>query len=325
MLKTVYEKWEEVKNNSIRDKNYIAKYFLGSKSQANIYFGIADEKMCIYLEFTKEVLADFNVPTLKGMVIKVASEPSIDPKRKYLIIKNESQNEEIFEAFSSSITDGLVNATSYFDVYETFKKVVKEYRDYFANPNKVLSKQEEQGLCAELLELSDLISLKGDSVINNWQGPAKNKRDFVFEETALEIKSTLSQEDTSVLISNENQLDSSYPANMKRLFLKVYIMEDSDSGISVNKCIEKVMQQITTISAKTVFLANLVKLNINPDSYKAKYQFSVQKESVYQISDGFPAITSRSLPHAIFDVSYRLILNDISEYLIEEDTMNGLL
>jgi len=71
-------------------------------------------------------------------------------------------------------------------------------------------------------------------------------------------------------------------------------------------------------------ISYLAKLNINPDSYKAKYQFSVQKESVYQILDGFPAITSQNLPHAIFDVSYRLILNDISDYLIEEDTMNGL-
>lgn len=44
MIKTVYEKWEDVKSNSAKDKNYVAKYYLGSKSTANIYFGIADER-----------------------------------------------------------------------------------------------------------------------------------------------------------------------------------------------------------------------------------------------------------------------------------------
>ena len=68
------------------------------------------------------------------------SRPFINPNKKYLVVKNESRNEEIFEAFSSSITDGLVDATSYFDVYAVFKTVVKEYKDYFANPNNELIK-----------------------------------------------------------------------------------------------------------------------------------------------------------------------------------------
>lgn len=28
MIKTVYEKWEDVKSNSAKDKNYVAKYYL---------------------------------------------------------------------------------------------------------------------------------------------------------------------------------------------------------------------------------------------------------------------------------------------------------
>lgn len=175
------------------------------------------------------------------------------------------------------------------------------------------------------MELSNLISLKGENVVNNWQGPAKNKCDFVFDEMALEIKSTLSQENTAIRISNENQLDSSYPDNMKKLFLKVYIMEDSDNGLNVNKCIDAVLNQIKTISYKTTFLSNLMKLKISPTLYKSKYQFTVQKECVYQVLDGFPAITSKTIPHAIYDVSYRLKLDDISKYLIEEGVMNGLL
>lgn len=326
MLKTVYEKWEELKAKpKDAGKNIIAKYFLGGKSKANVFFGLIDEKMCVYVEFTKEVLADLDVPTLKGMYIEVVDEPLINPEKKYLLVRNDSNNEEIFEAFTSSLTDGLANSTSYFDTYQVFKNVVKEYKDYFANPNPSLSKQEEQGLCAELMELGSLIKLKGDSIVNNWQGPAKNKRDFVFDKVAIEIKSTLSQENTAIRISNENQLDSSYPSSLDHLFLKVYIMEDSDSGISVNSCIENVMYSINSIPAKTAFLAGLAKLKLNPATYKSKYQFTVQKEVVYEVTDTFPAITSKTIPNSAFDVSYRLKIDDISEFEITEETMNGKL
>lgn len=326
MLKTVYEKWEELKSGPKADgKKIIAKYFLGRKSKANVFFGIEDEKMCIYIEFTKEVLAKLDVPTLKGMTINVISEPSINPDKKYLYVRNDSQNEEIFEAFCSSLTDGLMNSKSYFDTYEVFKKIVKEYKDYFANPNISLSKQEEQGLCAELLELLNLISIKGEAVVNNWQGPAKNKRDFVFDKNAIEIKSTLSQGNTAIKITNENQLDSSYPSSLDHLFLKVYVMEDSDIGINVNTCIETVLNELNTISYRTTFLANLAKLKIIPEVYKAKYRFSIQKENIYEVKDDFPVITSKTIPTSAFDVSYRLKIDDISKYLIEEDAMNGLL
>lgn len=325
MLKNVFEKWEEVKLQCSKDKKFITSYYLGNNTAAKIFFGIDNEKLCIYLEFTKEVLVDLEIPKLNGMLIDVVSEPIIDENKKYILIRNESQNEEIFEAFSSSMVDGLVNVTSYYDVYEVIKKVVKEYKDYFANPNKSLSKQEEQGLCAELLELSHLISKMGQRVVINWQGPAKNKRDFVFEESAIEIKSTLSQENTSVLINNENQLDCNYPQSLKNLFLKVYVMEDSDSGININKCIEDVLSKISIISLKNIFLSSLLKLKIDPHTYVSKYQFTVQKQNVYIIDDNFPAITSKSIPNMIYDVSYRLKLDGLDQYLIEEDKIYGML
>lgn len=325
MLKNVFEKWEEVKENASKDKKYISSYYLGNKSITKLFFGIDDENMCLYLEFTKESLVDIEIPNIKGMSIEIVTEPSIDLVKKYILIKNETQNEAIFEAFSSSLVDELVNTISYFDVYDKLKNVVKEYKNYFANSNKTLSKQEEQGLCAELLELSNLISIKGQEAVINWQGPSKNKRDFVFEKSALEIKSTLSQENTSILISNENQLDCTYPEGLTNLFLKVYIMEDSFNGINVNKCIDDVFEKLTAISFKNIFLASLLKLKIDPKTYVAKYMFTVQKQLNYRINEDFPTLTSKKLPHHIYDISYRLMIDGLNDFLIKEEEMNGLL
>lgn len=325
MRKTIFQKWEEVKSNYTNNKKYITQFYLSKNSKANIYFGINTNKMHIYLEFLRNLVFEFSLPTIKGMKIIFANEPAINPdsSKEYLIIENETNNEEIFEAFSSSLADALESAKTYFDIYQSFDKVVKEYKDYFANPNKSLSKQEEQGLCAELLELTNLILLKDENVINNWQGPSKNKRDFVFEKSALEVKSTLNQENSSIKINNENQLDFTYPDTLENLFLKVFVMEESNVGININSCIDKILNIVDNISLKNNFIINLLKLKVDYNTYKAKYNFSVQKEIAYKISNGFPCITSKNIPHSIFDVSYRLKLDDIVNFQITEDELNG--
>lgn len=327
MLKTVFEKWDELKSSpdNVDRKKLVKPYFLGGKAKANVYFGLDNKKMGIYLEFTKEVLADLNITSIKGMVIKVIPAEFIDEAKMYIYIENSINNEEIFEAFSSSLVDKLATAKSYFDVYEDLIKIVKEYKDYFSNPNVKLSKIEEQGLCAELLELSHLIQLKGEKVIYNWQGPSKNKRDFVFENKALEIKSTLKQEDSSISISNENQLDVSYPSFLEKLFLKIYIMEDADKGININNCIDKILGQIKSIEIRTAFLADLFKMKIDIDKFKAKYNFSIQSENCYLISSDFPSITSKKISSAIFGVTYRIKINQIFDFKIEEKMMDGQL
>ena len=325
MPRDVYDKWEEVKEHQKENGIYIVQVVVGNKGLAKFYLGTKNDKFYIYINFPKEMLEDIKLPSLKGMNFIIDKVDEIQTGEEYLIVENVSENEIIFESFSSSLVDELFGLTNYHDIFDAVLKTIKEYKDYFANPNKALSKQEEQGLCAELLELSKLILLKGDNVVFNWQGPSKNKRDFVFNNLALEIKSTLKQENTSIFISNENQLDNSYPSNLEKLFLKVYIMEDSDDGINVTKCIENVLNTIKTINARKVFLANLLKLKIDGNSYQSKYQFSVQRENVYLIDDIFPKITSKNVSNGIHSISYLLNIDNIKDFIIEENEIYGLL
>lgn len=325
MPRDVYDKWKEVKKHQSENGIYIVQVVIGNKGLAKFYLGTKNNKSYIYINFPKEMLENIKLPNLKGMNFIIDKVDEIQTGEEYLIVENVSENDVIFESFSSSLVDELFGLTNYHDIFDAVLKTIKEYKDYFANPNKALSKQEEQGLCAELLELYKLILLKGDNVVFNWQGPSKNKRDFVFNNLALEIKSTLKQENTSIFISNENQLDNSYPSYLEKLFLKVYIMEDSDDGINVTKCIENVLNIIKTINARKVFLANLLKLKIDGNSYQSKYQFSVQKENAYLIDDSFPKITSKSVSNGIHNISYLLNVDNIKDFIIEEDEIYGLL
>lgn len=326
MLKTVYEKWEELKKLSIdENQENISLFYLGKNSYSNMYFSILRNQLGIYIEFTKEVLARLDIPNVKGMTISIKGNEHINKNRMYIFVQNCAENDEIFQAFSSSLSDRLADANSYYDVYEIFKQVTQEYKEYFSNPNYQLSKAEEQGLCAELIELKHLIEIKGDSAVYNWQGPAKNKRDFVFEKSALEIKSTSNQEDPSIHISNENQLDASYPNNLDKLFVKAFVMEELDNGLDVLSCISDVMDSLSEIQAQKVFTANLIKLKINRNTYKPRYHFAIQKEQTYLIENGFPSITKKDIDDSIFNVSYRLKLNKLQKYEVEEGDVDGQL
>ena len=150
MLKTVYEKWEELKKEK---DSKIKQFFIGEKSNAKIYFCISSNRnLGIFIEFEKGILSNLDIPALSGMKIDVREAPNIDNSKEYIYIENLNQDEEIFEALSSSFSDELYECKTYIDLYNGLINTIKKYKDYFSNPNKSLSKQEEQGLCAELLE-----------------------------------------------------------------------------------------------------------------------------------------------------------------------------
>ena len=87
MLKTVYQKWEELKLEK-KDENeiYTALYYLGSSSITNLYFSIFQDKMIAYIEFTKETLMNLELPNLKGINIVITEADFIDPNKKYIKI-----------------------------------------------------------------------------------------------------------------------------------------------------------------------------------------------------------------------------------------------
>jgi hypothetical protein len=322
MLKTVYEKWEELFTNTKDTKqSYIVTYYLGSSSATNLYFSIEKGKLVAYIEFTKEVLADTSVPCIKGMNISVVSVDFINPIKKYIRIENDVDKKEIFIAFTSSLADILMNTSTYFDVYERFKQVVKEYKDYFANPNFSLTKIQEQGLCAELLELAKVIDKKGEVAVLNWQGPSKNKRDFVFDNYAVEVKSTTSQINSSITIANENQLDYAYPINLKKLYLSVYIIEEVDEGFNVNSCANKVLELIKSVTLKEAFKISLLKLKVDLEIYKPGHNFTVQKNIYYDVNALFPKITKETVDKRIFSVSYKINISELYDFEVSENNI----
>lgn len=320
MLKNVYEKWNEIDEIFQKNKeDFIMNFYMSRETISQVYLAIENEKKAIYVEFSKDSLFDVECPSLKGMKIEICKNESIDANKKFIKITNESNSEEVFLAFSSSLCDSLMNCSNYFDTYKIILNVIKEYKDYFSNSNHQLSLSEEQGLCAELIELSKHIEKFGDKCVYNWQGPSKNKRDFIYNKFSMEVKSTTKQIDSAITISNENQLDNNYPDKLVNLYLSVYVMEQSDIGLNVNDCISEIMEKLQDVNAKLAFTSNLLKLKVNIYDYKSQFKFTVEEHHLYDINDYFPKITRNNIPSEIYAVKYKLRIVNLANYEIKED------
>ncbi|UKI51883.1 MAG: hypothetical protein L6V79_06920 [Clostridium sp.] len=100
-------------------------------------------------------------------------------------------------------------------------------------------------MCAELLELSKLVDEKKEKILSNvGLDQVETKGISCSIQKLLKLNQPWGQLDSSILISNENQLTLSFPHNLSSLFLKVYILEKAKTGISVVSCAQEVLAKL---------------------------------------------------------------------------------
>lgn len=316
MINDIYSKWKTLvtKNDGVLS---ISAFYVSKKCPSKLFFGYDGEKKYIYLEFEPATLASFKCPKAKGLEINIVDVPEIEDGYKYIRITNIDNKDEVFFAFCNTLYDGLVECLSYFDVAETLTKTIRYYKSYFSNPNKPLTEEEEQGLYCELVYLEKLIVKDGQDTVKNWEGPSRNKRDFVFEDKSIEIKSTISQIFPSIRISNELQLDSTYPENIN-LFLKVYVLEKVEEGDSLTKAARRIENALTDIETRKNFKQKLLMDKVDLSLYEDINHYSIQKEKLYIVDDDFPSITRAKINDQIFKVEYYVSLAKLEEWEVDE-------
>lgn len=318
MFKNTYSKWEELEKEVVKEgRNSVAEIYLSQKSHNRLYFGVDNKQIKhIYIEFNIDVLDSYNAPDLVGMKISKGKVAYIDRDKKFLIISNGMDTDDIFQAFASSLAEGIKNSPGDKETIEKLEETIKKYKNYFANCAEPLSDIQEQGLCGELLYLDEMVKTFGQGVVNNWLGPDKNKRDFVFDNFAAEIKTTLNQSETIIIVSNENQLDNS---NTEKLILVVYTLEKNPNGkVNVEALIKSVSENLTDIELYKIFVGKLIKAGVDPKTYKARNSYTVQSIKKFNVNNEFPCITKKNLPGAIYNVEYKLNLSTLRKYLIED-------
>lgn len=198
------------------------------------------------------------------------------------------------------------------------QRYIAWYNMFTGKKSDLLTKEQQKGLCGELLFLERKIAeLSPVEALTAWQGPHRADQDFVFSDSWAEIKS-IKLSAASVTISSLEQLQLESPGT-----LVVYKMEDTtpedQERFSLHMLVERITETIAE-SADAILLFNEKLYFAGYDSEEKAYQqtfFALREQFIYAVKDNFPRLTQNNTPAEIVKAEYQIDLAAINEYRSE--------
>src|SRR5690625_2216149 len=158
--------------------------------------------------------------------------------------------------------------------------------------------------------------------LDAWQGPETSHQDYIFSDTAVEVKSISGRERSTVKISSEDQLESIN----NNLFLKVFRlidMPESKQSLSLNELVAHVAGILKDADAIELFDGKLARAGYVELRAYDKPRFVVADEQTYRVEEGFPRLVRSGLPEGLARVSYEIKLESIRDYMCADKEVWG--
>lgn len=198
------------------------------------------------------------------------------------------------------------------------KTRIISWANFLKPSRKGLTKSEWIGFWGELYMLTQILkpSMNTSDAVKFWIGPDGKKQDFTFNNSALEIKTTLSGDPSAIKISSLDQLHKI----TERLFLMhLHINLSNDAtALSLNDMYLSMENSLEDdIDAKTKFLNKASSLYGKASEEQLEDKFNFLGMEAYEIKDGFPSLTSENTVSAITAVKYSLNPSSLKPYLTE--------
>lgn len=173
--------------------------------------------------------------------------------------------------------------------------------------------EKQMGLFGELHFLNETMKRLGfKDTLCAW---VLDKQDFLFENSAVEIKTHLTLKSSKIAISSAEQLDS----KKERLYLVVYALTQNTYGHGVEDMVKEIEGNVEDSQLVMLFYAKLFERGYksNPDEI---YRFKIDKKSIYEVSRSFPKITPSGIDARISSVKYTIDLLQCTEFLVSDIT-----
>jgi len=195
---------------------------------------------------------------------------------------------------------------------------LKKIRE-FLKGGKESRRTDVLGLYAEMLVFKLLLSkIKNErKILSSWGRPTRHPQDFVFDETAYEVKFKGRGKDT-VRVDSERQLD------FEGALYFVIVSSDTKFDAEREECdFEKLYDQILqelSEEGKEIFRSKIKIGDVQYDSgvHLLGLKISTLSTDVHLVDDGFPRITSLDLPAGVSKVKYFLNTDSIKKYIHDE-------
>lgn len=263
-----------------------------------------------------------NAVTVNGIDVDLRAG---DQGQQHLVLALERQvDRDLFEGLCRTLASSLEHATDSASSLAVSLAHIRRWKTFLSGRSQHLSIEEVRGLFAEIVFLTELTDrqMSSSAAVEAWLGPERSHQDFIFGNTAVEVKSLSGAERSSVRISSENQLESLNDA----LFLRVYRLSslvDAAGTRSLNEIVSAFQARLGEADAVEAFDRKLVAHGYAPLPDYDEPRFVVSDVRSYRVGDGFPRLMRSQLPTGIANVTYEIRLETIAPYECDEAAIFG--
>ncbi len=282
---------------------------------------------CIYIiEFSVDVSNFYDQSNVSIHGINIDLRAFKTTKSQGLIFVLEKHiDQDLFYSLCETLIQALSEISDPLVGLSVALSQIKRWKAFMAGKKgRSLSAEEVRGLFSELKFLQQMLN-KADTelaALEAWLGPETSHQDFIFSDTAVEVKSLSGRERNTVTISSEDQLESLNSS----LFLKIYRlidMPDSKVSTSLNELVKAVEEALTEAEAIEMFDTKLAKAGYVQMLAYDKPKFVVAEEQAYRVEGEFPRIVRSELNTGLARVGYEIKLESIQEYLCSDKDVWG--
>jgi hypothetical protein len=203
-------------------------------------------------------------------------------------------------------------------------EIINKWIVFWNNQNsKILSEEEQIGLLCELTLLKMIVATNPERVINGWVGPFKERHDFMFDKTSIEVKGTRSGSRTHTI----NGVDQLLPFPGKDLLFVSFLVSRSEESkaislsFAINELYNKIQDYPVLMIRLNELLSNTGYSPLNSDEYEI-FRFLVSDSQCYWVNNKFPFLTRHSISSPLIErissVRYDITLEGISGTSIEQ-------
>ena len=287
-----------------------------------LYWAVdADRNILLILQHGSWVGRSRRLPRLRGLRVEAHSADGGSDERIVIRLTDKEQR-EIFLRFCQDIVEATALAKTEEQAVERFlARTWRWHRLLRSGRENRLGDEEQKGLIGELVVLErHLLPVLGAlDAVRCWTGPLDSPQDFEVSRVHVEAKAQGSAT-PRVTISSEHQLESGEGDTLFLHVTEVVTAADSTSGaFTMTEFANRIRSVIAghDMLAVDLFEERLSAVGFDwTDDYSDRL-WLVVRESLYEVREGFPRITSAMFPGGVDNVRYAVSLPDCEKFRVE--------
>jgi hypothetical protein len=241
-----------------------------------------------------------------------------DGKWATRIILIKSDEEEVFTHLCWDLIEQSRYAVTKSSALDILTTRFLKWQKLLESGTDLLSNEVIRGLIGELIYIRHFLKndYSWDEIMSSWMGPEGSDKDFVFNNTWVEVK-TIIPGKTFITISSLEQLDS-----VNTGVLSVITLDNTTStdtvGFSFYDIISEIHNELKTFpSALFAYESKLISLGYyERKEYHEKY-FALKSIRNYTVNESFPKLLHSSVSNSITNARYDISLPSIISHLME--------